>query len=189
MEEKPKSNALVIVLTAIITAVIVSIVTALLIYLWQQNACLKRNSNSNADSTSTSSNSASTNSSEPITLSAAEATTRTMTFEGDAPVDITEQFMLYTLGTLPGAEINYIKAKQLASSALRAEWTSDDFVPQFYGIQEGPDTFEVVSQTTTGDESVVLVDVKWGEMMLRWAFTLVYEDGSWKVNSIRDDAQ
>jgi len=190
MEEKPKSNVLPIVLTAIVTAIVVSVVSGLLVYLWQQNICLKKISNASSCSTGLSdSDNLGGEADTPITLNAAEATTRTMTFEGDAPVDITEQFMLDTLGTLPGSEINYAKAKLLASKSLQAKWTSDSFIPLFYGIQDGPDTFEVISQTTTGDESIVLVDVKWGEMMLRWAFTLIYEDGGWKVDSFRNDAQ
>lgn len=190
MEERPKSNALAIVLTAIIASFVVSIVTGLLVYFWQQNVCLKKISDVSSCSTGLADDEdLGAEADVPVTLNATEATTRTMTFEGDAPVDITEQFMLYTLGTLPGAEINYTKAKQLASEALRAQWTSDDFVPQFYAIQDGPDTFEVISQTTTGNESTVLVDVKWGEMMLRWSFGLVYESGGWKVNSFRNDAQ
>lgn len=192
MEKRPRSNALAIVVTAIVTALLVMVTTGLLVYFWQQNVCLKKNANSSASSSNlseTDSDSLSSASTMPVTLNATEATTRTMTYPGDAPVDMTEQFLLYTLGTLPGAEINYTKAKELASKNLRAQWTSDDFIPLFYGIQEGPDTFDVISQTTIGDESVVLVDVKWGEMMLRWSFTLIYEDNSWKVDSFRNDAQ
>jgi hypothetical protein len=190
-----KNNCLVVIVTVLITFVLTAPGVGVGVYYWQKIACENKEAETSSDksastSTPTSDLPYSDSATEtPVTLYSNEATTRTMTFEGDAPVDITEQFMLATLGTLPGASINYTKAKQLSSANLLSQWTDDSFVPAFYGIQDGPDTFDIRTQTTTGDESYVTVEVLYGSSLYNWAFNLVYEGGGWKVDSFRNDGQ
>lgn len=185
-----------ILISALVTFIVTIAAVGGGVYYWQKSSCEREREaitgldNSSSDSSTNDDYSDYNNfEDELVTLNASEATTRTMTFDGDAPVDITEQFMLATLGTLPGADVDYDEAKELSSADLLSRWSGDYFVPQFYGIQNGPDTFEVKYQATRGDESIVRVDVLYGEMMQAWAFGLVYEGGSWKVDSFRNDAQ
>lgn len=180
MEEESKTTSskgplIWIVVAVIITAVVVGGG----VYLWQQNKSLKEQTKA----TSTPTSNAATVSAYPSV-----ETTRDMTDTGTSPSDITEEFMLATLGTLPGAKIDYTKAKTLASQKLLAQWTDDSFVPQFYGIQDGPTTYEITTQSISGTSATVKVEVRWGDMGLAWAFSLVDENG-WKIDSFRNDAQ
>lgn len=116
-------------------------------------------------------------------------TTRDMTVEGNSPTDIAERFILCTLGTVPGSRIDYAKARSLMSAARQAEFTDDSYIPSFYGIQDGPDRYEMKLQTISGNSASVTVDVVYGEMMMGWAFLMVREGGEWRVDGIRTDAQ
>ncbi len=106
-----------------------------------------------------------------------------------SPTNVTENFILATLGTVPGALINYDEAKTLLSEKLKAEFTQDTFIPEFYGIQQGPDSYEMKTETISNATASVKIDVKYGSMMEAWAFVLVKEAGEWKINELRKDAQ
>jgi hypothetical protein len=182
METEQKSTGSRGTVIAVVVAVIVTaVIVGGGVYLWQQNKSLKEQTK--ATSTPTSKTVTSTVSAYPSV-----ETTRDMTNTGISPSDITEEFMLSTLGTLPGAKIDYAKAKTLASQKLLAQWTDDSFVPQFYGIQDGPTTYEITTQSISGTSATVKVEVRWAETGLAWAFSLVDESG-WKINSFRNDAQ
>ncbi len=106
-----------------------------------------------------------------------------------APTKVAENFILSTLGTVPNAEINYEEAKTYMSEELKAQFTEDTFIPEFYGIQQGPDGYEMKTETINGDTSSVKVDAKYGAMMQSWAFILVKEASEWKIDEFRNDAQ
>jgi len=174
MKLKCASTVVVVIITAIVTAVIAGAI----VYLWQQNICLKN--------TATTSETTPTTTTTPTPIA---QTTIDMTSTGTSPSDVTESFILSTLGTVPGAQINYEKAKKYISADLLAQWTDDSFIPTFYGIQDGPEAYEIKTQSISGDTASVKVDVTYGEMMTGWAFMLVKENGAWKIDEFRNDAQ
>jgi len=155
------------------------------VYLWQQNRLLKELAD--LSKTATISNQV------PVTATPfvvpSVTITRDMTTAGNSPTDNTENFLLCTLGTLPGATVDYDKAKNYLSANLLNQFLDDSFIPMFYGIQDGPDTYEMKSQSISGDTATVRVDVLYGEMMEAWAFVLIKENGEWKINEFRNDAQ
>jgi len=106
-----------------------------------------------------------------------------------SPTDVAEDFILSTLGTVPGAKIDYEKAKTYMSEELKTQFTEDAFIPQFYGIQQGPDDYEMKLETTNEDTASVKVDAVYGTMMQSWAFVLVKEADEWKIDEFRSDAQ
>ncbi len=106
-----------------------------------------------------------------------------------APTKVVENFILSTLGTVPGAKIDYEKAKTYMSEELKAQFTEDTFIPEFYGIQQGPNGYKMKTETSNGDTASVKVDVKYGVMIQSWAFILVKEANKWKIDEFRNDAQ
>jgi len=98
----------------IVTAVITALAVGTAVYFWQQNVCLK-NSKSSSEATTTSPAASNTNA-----IATTPATTVDLTADGTSPSDVTKQFILYTLGTVPGAEISYDKAKTLVSRSSEA---------------------------------------------------------------------
>lgn len=101
------------------------------------------------------------------------------------PQDIVEDFMLATLGTLPNANVDYDKARTMMSSSYVTEFTDPMFIPQAYGMQDGPTGFEFESQDVMDDTAEVVVMGYWGDdLQMRWKFELVKEAGNWKVNFI-----
>ncbi len=106
-----------------------------------------------------------------------------------SPTKVAENFVLSTLGTVPGAEIDYEKAKTYLSKKLEARFTEDTFVPEFYGIQQGPDSYEMKTENISSDTASVKVDVRYGDMVESWSFILVKEEGEWKIDEFKNDAQ
>jgi hypothetical protein len=153
------STCLVILASALITFIVTTVVVGAGVYYWQKGKC------DSGQSASTSKEDAAT------------------------PTEVTENFILATLGTVPSATIDYDKAKTYLSENQKSFFTDDSYVPMFYGIQEGPDSYKVISEYINGDTATVRIDAVYGEMMTAWAFTLIWEDGAWKIDSFRDDAQ
>ena len=106
-----------------------------------------------------------------------------------APTKVAENFILSTLGTVPGAKIDYEEAKTYMTEGLKAQFTENTFIPEFYGIQQGPDGYEMKTETINGDTASVKVDAKYGATMQSWAFILVKEASEWKIDEFRNDAQ
>lgn len=186
MSEEPKSGSLK-VLWIVLASVISTIVIAGLVFM----VIYYKNKADSADQVSATKSPSSQSNASSADETSTPVTTLDMDTAGNSPTDITENFILYTLGTVPGANVNYDKARTLMSANILDQYTEDDdsFVTDFYGIQQGPDTYEMREQTVNGDEAVVRVDVLYGEMMQAWAFGLYYEFGGWKVDSLRKDAQ
>ncbi|MEW6408395.1 MAG: hypothetical protein AB1465_06950 [Patescibacteria group bacterium] len=105
------------------------------------------------------------------------------------PTEVVEIFMKATLGTLPGAKIDYDFAKNLMTDDLKAKHTGEGWVPQFYGIQDGPVSIKFISQNTVGDNAYVRFDPSWGEMSLGWLFTLKKVGNNWLIDDFRNDVQ
>jgi len=102
-----------------------------------------------------------------------------------SPQEVTKEFILSTLGTLPEAEINYELARSLMTSSYTEEFDSPAFIPNAYGIQEGPTSVEFESEDITGEEAEVIVIGHWGEdLQMHWKFEMKQEQGEWKVNFI-----
>jgi hypothetical protein len=113
-----------------------------------------------------------------------EAETKTITEEKvlKEPKEVTKTFMLATLGTLPNAEIDYDKAKTLMTRQYKAEFVNPAFIPQAYGIQDGPDKVEFERQDIEGEKADVVYMGYWGEdLQMRWKFEMEKENGEWKI--------
>ena len=177
-------TCITIAITALITFVLTAAAVGGGVYLWQKAVCVvERDDLSSAISTTNVANNSST------TTDDSASTSYDMTVEGTSPTDNTENFIVLTLGTVPGATLDYDTAKTYLSASERAKCTDDSDIPLFYGIQEGPDTYEMKTQTINGNDATVKVDVLYGEMMESWAFTLIWQDGAWKIDGFRNDAQ
>ncbi len=177
-QQKSNNTVLWIIISALVTIIVIGIIGVIVFFF-----VLQKNSDESKINT------VQPTPTPTAVVTNTPITTQDMTVEGDSPTDVTENFIVYTLGTVPGAELDYDKARLLMSKAHQAEFTEDSFIPQFYGIQDGPDTYEMKIQAINGNDASVKVDVLYGEMMLGWAFMLVKEDGQWKIDGIRKDAQ
>jgi len=105
------------------------------------------------------------------------------------PQDVVGEFMNSTLGTLPGAEIDMDLAKSHMTSELKSYYTGDNWVPEFYGIQAGPDSFTTLSTYVVDDSATVKINVTFGDSGIAWAFVLKKIDNAWKIDEFRNDAQ
>ncbi|MEA3355520.1 MAG: hypothetical protein U9Q63_03495 [Patescibacteria group bacterium] len=109
-------------------------------------------------------------------------TTETTTLN---PSRVVELFMRATLGTVPGALIDYDLAKTLMTTSYAAEFTTPMFVPQSYAIQDGPDSYEITNEEVLTDTATVTVLGHWGtENQMYWMFELEKENKDWKLNFI-----
>jgi len=165
------STLLVVVIIAVAILAIAGLTTGL--YFWQKNVKLEAE---------LSTPSAAATTSTPTPTKATEPQV--------SPQEVAENFMNYTLGTLPTANLNYNAARNLMTKELNAQYPNDSsFVPFFYGIQDGPVSAEIVSEYINGDNASVKVNASWGEMGLGWAFSLIKTNDSWLISGFRNDAQ
>lgn len=96
-----------------------------------------------------------------------------------------ENYMKHTLGTIPGAQIDYEVAKRYLANDLAVQFDRPGFVPISYCIQDGPEKVRIKSKENLGDRTAVKVEASWGdEWTERWEFILVSENGQWKINKI-----
>ena len=102
-----------------------------------------------------------------------------------APKAVINSYMKATLGMIPGADIDYDKARTLMTTNYAAEFTDSMFVPQSYGMQDGPDSVEITGQEILTDTATVTVLGHWGpDNQMYWMFELEKEAGEWKLNFI-----
>ncbi|MDD5551926.1 MAG: hypothetical protein PHI88_02095 [Candidatus Pacebacteria bacterium] len=127
--------------------------------------------------------------SEPIVVTPTPEATPTEKVDSGAPTKVVEDFMKYTLGTLPDSNIDYETARNLFIEDLKSQYSDDSFVPRFYGIQDGPDSAKFISENISDNEATVRVDVSFGEMTTAWAFLLKKEGDLWLISGFRNDAQ
>jgi hypothetical protein len=96
-----------------------------------------------------------------------------------------EAFLKATLGTVPGAAIDYDRARSLMTTSYAAQFDSPAFVPATYGIQDGPTSYDFASEEIAGTTATVEVIGEWGgDPGRRWVFALNQEGGSWKIGAI-----
>jgi hypothetical protein len=108
-----------------------------------------------------------------------------------SPGDVVDEFIRVTLGTVPGAALDYDRARALMTVAYAGAFDSPAFIPQTYGIQDGPTSYELASEAVSGSTATVLVLGTWGaDLEQAWRFTLQEEAGLWRVAAIEPlDAQ
>ena len=123
------------------------------------------------------------------TTTVAPTTTPAVAEPDQTPTKVVETFMNATLGTLPNAKIDYTLARTYMTDALKAQYSGETWVPQFYGIQDGPISVKFISQNVVGDEAFVRFDPSWGEMSLGWSFTLEKTSNTWLISGFQNDAQ
>lgn len=105
-----------------------------------------------------------------------------------SPASVVDDFIKATLGSVPGAVIDYERARSLMTAAYAAQFDSPSFVPLTYGIQDGPEGVEIVSENVSGATATVVAQGTWGgEPGTPWAFTLQQKAGAWRIAAI--DAQ
>jgi hypothetical protein len=98
---------------------------------------------------------------------------------------IVESYMNATLGTLPNANIDYDKARSMMTQAYAKKFDSPMFVPQAYGMQDGPDRVAFESKDIMGDQAEVVMMGYWGDnLQMRWKFEFEREAGEWKISFI-----
>lgn len=110
------------------------------------------------------------------------------TTEIDTPSAVVQKYMRLTLGTIPGAELDYEKAKDYLSAELKELFSDVTFVPVSYCIQQGPEDVKIISEDITSDEmeATIRVSAKWGENWQQpWEFLLIYGSGGWKIKQIK----
>lgn len=99
---------------------------------------------------------------------------------------VIENYLKYTLGGIPGAEINYDAAKNYLGVELKEEFKDASFVPLSFCIQDGPSDVKIQSVNTSGNVSEIKVSAKYGNDWLEmWQFSLISGAGSWKIKEIR----
>jgi hypothetical protein len=109
-------------------------------------------------------------------------TTETTTL---SPTKVVETFMKATLGSIPGALIDYDLARTLMTTSYAAEFDTPMFIPQAYAMQDGPDSYEVTNEEILADTATVTVLGHWGTTnQMYWMFELEKEAGDWKLNFI-----
>jgi len=101
------------------------------------------------------------------------------------PTAVVESFMKATLGSIPNADIDYDKARTLMTAGYADEFDTPMFVPQAYGMQDGPTSIEVTDQEILTNTATVTVLGHWGpDNQMYWMFELQKEAGDWKLNFI-----
>jgi len=101
------------------------------------------------------------------------------------PTAVIESYMKATLGMIPGANIDYDVARTLMTTSYASEFTDSMFVPQSYGMQDGPTSVEVTDEEVLTDTATVTVLGHWGpDNQMYWMFELEKQAGEWKLNFI-----
>lgn len=101
------------------------------------------------------------------------------------PSEVVENYMNYTLGTIPTASLDYEAAKDYLSVEMLSQFVDDSFVPLSYCIQMGPDDVIVDSEDISGELALVQVSSSYGSGWEEaWEFSLIIEDNEWKIDGI-----
>jgi len=102
--------------------------------------------------------------------------------------EVVELYMHFTLGSIPGASVDYDEAKKYLTDDLKAQFTNPMFVPTSYCMQDGPDDVRIASDDLGGGSIEVVVEGQyggtWQEM---WQFSLVPDKPnlSWLISEIK----
>ncbi len=106
----------------------------------------------------------------------------------NAAETLVETYMKYTLGSIPNAEVDYAKAKQLITPNFESQFENPMFVQTSYCIQDGPDNVRISSSTDNEEMNwteVVVQASYGGDWMDMWKFKIVPVEGDdWMVFEI-----
>ncbi|MCK5015792.1 MAG: hypothetical protein KAS32_01870 [Candidatus Peribacteraceae bacterium] len=106
----------------------------------------------------------------------------------DIVTDNVENYMKYTLGSIPRANIDYEQAKKLLTPDFAAQFTTPMFIPATYCIQDGPTDVQVTTVTFNEEYNWANVTVEGaykGGWMKMWDFTVVPVEGDdWMIHKI-----
>lgn len=103
-----------------------------------------------------------------------------------SPFTIVDQYTKATLGTIPGAKVDYEKAKEYLADNLRKQFTDLSFVPLSYGIQDGPTEVKIEKENISGNKATVkVIGFYGGEPGRIWEFNLILEQNQWKISEIK----
>jgi len=103
------------------------------------------------------------------------------------PTEVVTMFTRATLGGIPGSLVDYDLAKTLIGSEMASDWedAGNSYVPLTYGIQQGPDTVEMVDEQIEGDHATVEVQGYWGgEVQKAWYFELDKSGSEWIITKL-----
>jgi hypothetical protein len=78
------------------------------------------------------------------------------------------------------------KARSHMTDRLKSLYSGEGWVPQFYGIQAGPDSYTKLSTNIVDDAATVKINVTFGESSLVWAFLLEKVGNVWKIDKFRN---
>ena len=102
------------------------------------------------------------------------------------PDSVVDAFIRATLGTVPGGALDYEAAQALMTEAYAAKYGTPGWVPELYGIQEGPTAYTIDDQQIIEDAATVTASGFWsGELGRRWRFSLEQAAGTWKIADIK----
>ncbi len=102
-----------------------------------------------------------------------------------SPGEVVDEFVLSTLGTVPGAAVDHDRARALMTVAYAGQFQGPEFVPLTYGFQDGPTSYEIFSEEIGDSTATVLVLAYWGDDIGgTWRFDLQHEAGLWRVSDI-----
>ncbi len=101
------------------------------------------------------------------------------------PAEVVDAFVRATLGTVPGADVDYDRARALMTVAYAAEFDSPEFVPRTYGIQEGPSNYDIAVEEVSSTDATISVVGYWGaDAGSWWRFVLRQEAAVWRIAAI-----
>jgi hypothetical protein len=99
-----------------------------------------------------------------------------------------DTYMKLTLGSIPGANIDYERAKQYLTPSLATQFTTPMFIPASYCIQDGPSDVRVTSVTFDDNANMATARVEGayhGGWIHLWNFTVVPVEGDdWMIHMI-----
>lgn len=98
---------------------------------------------------------------------------------------VIDAYLKATLGTIPGANVDYEKAKTYLTPELAVQFQDDSFIPLSYCIQDGPSETIIRSVKFLNGNAAAEVEGKYGQDRLRmWGFGIIKIDGQWKIKEI-----
>lgn len=178
---KQKGNTVLIVIIVVLAIIaLAGIMTA--VYFWGKS---KGNVAPTTSPATTKSATPATKTSVTTTPTKVTATSQTE----ESAKQAVENFMKYTLGTIPGAEINYDKAYAYLSDNMRAQYPGDNWVQELYKIQDGPSSVKFISESQFEGGVILRYDPTWGDMSLAWSFTVELIDNQWFITGFSNTAQ
>jgi hypothetical protein len=120
---------------------------------------------------------------EDITIKNQDRQQPTTTVE--SPRQVVNNYLLSTLGSIPGAYVDYEYAKTYTSYEIAQKLNDSSFVPRSYCIQDAPEDVVITSEYIDGMEAYVIVDANYGgDSTPMWEFILVSGEEGWKIWSI-----